>query len=155
MVGCGLCTISCQDQGAGTLTLFQGTANCTTCGELRRLPRRPPRSQTRVDGAEARMHASAPTAPHKNLSYEKLSGYGACANTTSLMVSTSVMDSDLIIGARPGPWYFVRGNLDNDLTSNEIVVNLNFMPMVMASHGIRFKRQGSQVKSLATCLVLP
>ena len=33
------------------------------CGELRRLPRRPPGNRTRVAGTEAQMHASAPTAP--------------------------------------------------------------------------------------------
>ena len=48
----------------GTLTLFQATANRRICGELRCLHnRRPPGNRTRVANAEARMHASAPTAP--------------------------------------------------------------------------------------------
>ena len=33
------------------------------CGELRRLPRRPPGNRTQAAGAEAWMHASVPTAP--------------------------------------------------------------------------------------------
>ena len=43
----------------------RGRRNRTIYGELRRLPRRPPGNRTRVAGAEAQMHAPAPTAPQR------------------------------------------------------------------------------------------
>ena len=52
-----------QDQGTGTLTLFQGNCQPVHMWGLRRLPRCPPGNRARVAGAEAQMHALVPTVP--------------------------------------------------------------------------------------------
>ena len=77
LVGCGLCTVSARNQGTGTLTLFQGTANRPICGELRRLSRCPPGNRTRVTGPEAQMQVSVQTTPYLKIIFISVTTFGS------------------------------------------------------------------------------